>query len=106
MKKIASGQLNDAEVEEFKNLRTGGMLRAYQLGGQLLSWYMAHYEEREVIEDFDGWINKLRAVTKEQVIEVARHLCSTNARGATLLGKVTDDDAKKFAAILDPVTIH
>ena len=79
-------------------------LRAYQLGSQLMNWYMSHYEERGVIEDFNGWVDKLRAVTKQQVIEVAKHLCNTPARGATFLGKVTDQDAVNFAALLEPVS--
>lgn len=106
MSQVRDGNVTEEEVQAAKNLRSGGQLRAYQTPGQLLGWYMHHYEERGEVEDFDGWVKKLLAVSREEVVEVARHVCATAARGAVFLGQVSPGDAKKYAAILDPVSIH
>ena len=103
MEAIKRGEVTANEVDRVIKLRTGSQLRGYQTAGQMLNWYMSHYEEREVVEDFDGWINKLRAVTREQVIEAARYLCQTDARGSVYFGKVNDADAGRFAKLLDPI---
>lgn len=103
METIRQGKVTEAEVAAAKNLRSGSQLRAYQTAGQLLNWYMAHYEEREVIEDFDGWIKRLLAVSAEQVVEAARHLTSRTGWGLTMVGKISQAEAQQYAQLLDSV---
>lgn len=106
MSGILQGNISEEEVKAAQNLRSGSQLRAYQTGGQLLNWYLNHYEEWGVIESFDGWVKKLQAVTKDQVVEAARHLCTGAARGSAFLGKVGSDEAKTYAALLDGISDH
>lgn len=103
LQKAQTGDFNNSELEEAKNLQLGGLLRANQTGGDVLDWYSNEYFYYDKIDDYDDFIAAIKAVTKEDIVRVARLAAQDKKWSLSLVGNISKEQADNLYEILKPI---
>ncbi|MDB5185413.1 MAG: hypothetical protein JWN38_1221 [Candidatus Saccharibacteria bacterium] len=96
LEKVLAGEIDDAEIASTKQYALGRFQRSAQTVGGTSAGYAGRYFFDEVIDDYYDVPARIRAVTKEQIIEVARDMFKQKIWGFGVLGNC----GKTFAADL------
>lgn len=100
---LRGGDLGETELTAAKDRIIGGVTRTHQKASDMLDWYSGVYDSEERILDFDGYLDELRRVTPEQVIQVARQAVSLERHGVSFVGPVDEKLAGEYADLLKPI---
>lgn len=84
--KVRSGNIDDADIEATKQYALGRFQRSAQTVGGTASGYAGRYFFDEVIENYYQIPERIRAVSKRQIIDVANSMFAENVWGFGVLG--------------------
>ncbi len=96
LKRVQDGEISDAEIESAKSYALGRHQMGMQTVGQVSGWLANRYFFDGRIEDFDSQPDKIRAITKERIVETAREFFATNCWGLGLYGNTDKATADKL----------
>ena len=100
---VREGHITESELQAAKDLIIGSSLRSHQTAEDMLGWYLGRYDREEIIRNFEEYHEALRAVTIEQVMEIAERLVEPKAHGVSLLGDVHEQQAQGYEKLLAPM---
>lgn len=101
LRSILDGFLGDREVEAAKLQSLGRFQRGAQRTSDIVNGYADWYFFDERIEDCDQVPERIRAVTKKQIIDVFHKIMDPRCWSIGLLGRVAQTEADKLWAITD-----
>lgn len=103
---VLGGKIDDAEVEAAKSYALGRYQMGAQTVGSINSWYAGRYFFDGKVEDFLAQPAIIGAVTKEQLIDIARQFINSNC---WMLGGYGNSDIgfmRDLAAKFEPLIEH
>jgi predicted Zn-dependent peptidase len=100
---VLSGNLDDEEIASTKQYALGRFQRSAQTVGGTASGYAGRYFFDGVIDNYYKVPDRIKAVTKEQMIEVARGMFTDQLWGIGVLGNCGDAFANDLQAQLAPL---
>jgi predicted Zn-dependent peptidase len=101
--KVLDGDMLVSEINSTKQYALGRFQRSAQTVGGTASGYAGRYFFDEVIEDYYRVPERIKDVTKQQIIEVARSLFDDNIWGFGVLGNCGVEFAKELQNQLAPL---
>jgi predicted Zn-dependent peptidase len=93
LEKIFGSELDRADIEAAQQYSLGRFQRGAQTVSGTVSGYSGRYFFDEVVEDYYQVPKRIKAVTKEGIVDVARQLFKENLRGFGTLGNCGEDYA-------------
>ncbi|HET7629902.1 MAG TPA: insulinase family protein, partial [Candidatus Saccharimonadales bacterium] len=101
--KVLAGELADEDLEATKLYALGRYQRGAQTVGSTANGYSGRYFFEGVIEDYEGIPERIEAVTKQDIVAIARALFADNVWGFGVLGDCGDDFAAKMRNQVAPL---
>jgi predicted Zn-dependent peptidase len=86
IKKIRQGEISTDELEATKQYLLGRHQRSAQTVGGTLAGYSGRYFFDGVIENYHGIPKRIKAITKDQIVEAAQEMFKDKIGGVSLLG--------------------
>jgi len=86
VEKIKAGEITDEEIEDAKSYTLGRHQVGVQTVGQLNTWLADFYFLDGRIEDFAAHPDKIRAVTKRRIVDIASEFINTKQWGIGIYG--------------------
>jgi predicted Zn-dependent peptidase len=86
LEKVLQGDIDADEVETTKQYSLGRFQRSAQTVGGTAGGYTGRYFFDEVIEDYYRIPERIKGVTKQQIIDIAREMFTDNTWGFGVLG--------------------
>jgi len=93
LEKIFTGDLDKGDIEAAQQYSLGRFQRGAQTVGGTTNGYSGRYFFDEVIDDYYQVPKRIKAVTKEAIINVARELFKEDVRGFGVLGNCGEEYA-------------
>ena len=103
LSKLMSGEIDEEEIETTKQYALGRFQRSAQTVGGTSSGYAGRYFFDEVIDDYYRIPERIQAVTKEKMVEVAKTMFSDTPWGFGVLGNCGDTFAHELRTQLSPL---
>lgn len=107
--KVMEGDILESEIEMTKQYALGRFQRSAQTVGGTASGYAGRYFFDEVIEDYYRVPERIKAVTKEQIIEVSRSMFTDDIWGFGVLGNCgkgfSEDLRQQITPLWEPAKI-
>ncbi|HEX7632727.1 MAG TPA: pitrilysin family protein [Candidatus Saccharimonadales bacterium] len=100
---VLAGEISEEELEATKQYALGRFQRSAQTVGGTASGYAGRYFFDGVIDDYYRVPERIKAVTKEQIIKVARDLFAEDLWGIGVLGNCGPHFAAELQAQLAPL---
>jgi len=101
--KLMAGDIEASELESTKQYALGRFQRSAQTVGGTAGGYVGRYFFDGVIEDYYRVPERIRAVTKEQMVEVARAMFAESIWGFGVLGNCGEPFAHELQTQLAPL---
>lgn len=95
VKAIFSGLLSDEDIESAKQYALGRYQRSGQTVGGTAGGYAYRYFFDDHVEDYYKVPQRIKAVTKERIVDIARALFADKIWGIGLLGNCSDEFASE-----------
>ncbi len=96
LRRLQDGVLDDEDLEAAKQYSLGKYQRSAQTVGGVMSGYSGGYFFDGRVEDYFGYPERVKKVTKEDVIGVVRSLFADKNWGLTVMGTDKQDLAKQL----------
>jgi predicted Zn-dependent peptidase len=103
LNKVLEGDIPDSEIETTKQYALGRFQRSAQTVGGTSGGYSGRYFFDEVIEDYYRVPERIKAVTKAQIVEVAQSLFADNVWGFGVLGNCGEQFVETLQSKLEPL---
>lgn len=100
---VLAGKLDDSEVEAAKSYALGRHQMGAQTVGRINNWYAGRYFFDGKIEDFMKQPETINAVTKEQIIDIARQFFEANCWTFGAYGNSDIAFVRELASKLEPL---
>ncbi len=100
---VLEGKLSDEEIESTKQYSLGRFQRSAQTVGGTASGYAGRYFFDDVIEDYYRIPERIKAVTRQQIIDVAQAMFADSVWGFGVLGNCGEDFTMELQAKLEPL---
>jgi predicted Zn-dependent peptidase len=94
--KVLAGDISKEEIETTKQYALGRFQRSAQTVGGTASGYVGRYFFDEVVESYYKVPERIKAITKDQIIDITRSMFTESIWGFGVLGNCGD----QFAAEL------
>jgi predicted Zn-dependent peptidase len=101
--KVLSGDMLESEIDATKQYALGRFQRSAQTVGGTASGYAGRYFFDEVVEDYYRVPERIKDVTKQQIIEVAQSMFVDDIWGFGVLGNCGKDFAEELRQQLNPL---
>lgn len=101
--KVLAGDISAAEIELTKQYALGRFQRSGQTVGGTASGYAGRYFFDEVIEGYYQIPERIKAVTKQQIVDIARAMFAENVWGLGVLGNCGEAFAHELQRQLAPL---
>ncbi|HTB48490.1 MAG TPA: insulinase family protein, partial [Verrucomicrobiae bacterium] len=101
--KVLAGDLKPEEIEATKQYALGRFQRSAQTVGGTASGYAGRYFFDDVVDDYYRVPERIRAVTKQQIVDVATAMFADNIWGFGVLGNCGPDFVAQLQAQLAPL---
>jgi predicted Zn-dependent peptidase len=98
LRKVKRGELDEKLLEATKMYALGQHQIGHQTVGQLANWYGRRYFFDGVIDDFDRWLERIGAVTKEQMTVTMNEFLHVNIWGLGIYGSTDKATAQRLYA--------
>lgn len=107
LKSVAAGEISDEDLDSAKMYWLGRHQRGAQTVGGTMAGYTGRYYFDEIVNDYDAIPNRIKAVTKERIVENTRAMFSENVGGLAVLGggSRSKELANKLYEIVQPLWI-
>lgn len=86
LKSVAAGEISDDDLESAKMYWLGRHQRGAQTVGGTMAGYTGRYYFDEIVNDYDEIPNRIKAVSKERIVENTRAMFSEKVGGLAVLG--------------------
>lgn len=96
VRRIQDGDISVAEIDEAKSYALGRHQMGIQTVGQLNGWLAGRYFFDGRIEEFAAQPAKIKAVTKEKIVDTAREFFAGNCWGLGIYGNTDKATAEKL----------
>lgn len=93
LEKIFAGDLDRADIESAQQYSLGRFQRGAQTVSGTSNGYSGRYFFDEVIDDYYQVPKRIKAVTKESIVDISRELFKEDLRGFGILGNCGEDYA-------------
>lgn len=103
LQKVLEGKISDAEIEATKQYSLGRFQRSAQTVGGTASGYAGRYFFDEAIDDYYRIPERIKAVTKKQIVDVAQSMFADSIWGFGVLGNCGEDFTEVLQAQLEPL---
>ena len=101
--KVLSGYIADSEIEATKQYALGRFQRSAQTVGGTASGYTGRYFFDDIVEDYYRVPERIKAVNKDEIIQVAREMFAEDLWGFGVLGNCGTDFAAQLKTQLSPL---
>ena len=101
--KVFDGDLEQADIEAAKGYSIGRFQRGAQTVAGTASGYTDRYFFDGIIDDYYQVPKRIKAVTKQSMVEIARAMLAENVWGFGVLGNCGIDLVRELKAQLDPL---
>jgi predicted Zn-dependent peptidase len=101
IRRVLDGDLDESEIEGAKRYALGRHQMGIQTVGQLNNWLANRYFFDGTIEDFAKEPDRIRAITRERIIDTAREFFAANCWGLGLYGNTEKAVAERLQAKLN-----
>lgn len=101
--KVTSGDILVEDIEATKQYALGRFQRSMQTVGGTANGYAGRYFFDESIEAYDRMPERIRSVTKEDIVEVAQAMLADRAWGLGVLGYCGEEFAGRLKTQLEPL---
>jgi predicted Zn-dependent peptidase len=98
--KVLAGDISKEEIETTKQYALGRFQRSAQTVGGTASGYAGRYFFDEVVENYYKVPERIKAVTKEQIVNIARSMFTESIWGFGVLGNCGEHFAEELQAQL------
>jgi predicted Zn-dependent peptidase len=103
LRKVLKGDIDKAEIAATKQYALGRFQRSAQTVGGTAAGYSNRYFFDEVIENYYQIPSRIKAVTKQQIVDVARGMFTENLWGFGVLGNCGESFAADLQSQLEPL---
>jgi predicted Zn-dependent peptidase len=86
LKSVAAGEISDDDLESAKMYWLGRHQRGAQTVGGTMAGYTGRYYFDEIVNDYDSIPDRIKAVSKERIVENTRAMFAENVGGLAVLG--------------------
>jgi predicted Zn-dependent peptidase len=101
--KVLAGEISEADIEATKQYALGRFQRSAQTVGGTAAGYTARYFFDEIIEDYERIPERIKAVSKEEIVSIARQFFADDLWGLGVLGACGTDFAEKLRVQVSPL---
>lgn len=101
--KVLEGDISPDEIEATRQYALGRFQRSAQTVGGTAAGYSGRYFFDEVIDNYYQVPQRIKAVTKQQIIDVCSDMFAENVWGLGVLGNCGEDFANELRAQLMPL---
>lgn len=101
--KVLNGQISVEEIEATKQYALGRFQRSAQTVGGTASGYAGRYFFDDIVEDYYRIPERIKAVTKQQIVDIAAGMFTENIWGFGVLGNCGADFSKALQQQLSPL---
>jgi predicted Zn-dependent peptidase len=101
--KVLQGDLSSEEIEANKQYSLGRFQRSAQTVGGTAAGYSGRYFFDEVVEDYYRIPERIKAINKEQIVEISRSLFTDKVWGLGVLGDCGDGFTDELRSCLEPL---
>ncbi|HET9098177.1 MAG TPA: pitrilysin family protein [Candidatus Saccharimonadales bacterium] len=105
LKKVLKGDISEDEIDSTKQYALGRFQRSAQTVGGTASGYAGRYFFDGVIEDYYRVPERIKRITKQQIIEVSQILFRDDIWGFGVLGNCGEDFAGYLREQLEPLWV-
>lgn len=103
LSKVLAGDISEADIEATKQYALGRFQRSAQTVGGTAAGYTARYFFDEIVEEYEKIPDRIKAVTKEDIVSIARQFFADDLWGLGILGTCGDDFAEKLRKQVSPL---
>jgi predicted Zn-dependent peptidase len=103
LEKLFAGDLDKADIQAAQQYSLGRFQRGAQTVGGTANGYSGRYFFDEVVDDYYQVPKRIKAVTKEAIIEVARELFKEQLWGFGSLGNAGEEYAETLQQQIEPL---
>jgi len=96
LRKVASGDITDEEIEEAKQYALGRFQRSAQTVHGISSGYTFKYFFNDKVEDYYRVPARIKAVTKDQIVRITNQMLKSDIWGAGFLGNCGVKNARQL----------
>ncbi|HUD10303.1 MAG TPA: pitrilysin family protein [Candidatus Saccharimonadales bacterium] len=104
--KVFNGQLKPEDIAAAQAYSIGRFQRSAQTVGGAAAGYSGRYFFDDIIEDYDQVPKRIKAVTKQSMVDIARAMFAENIWGFGLLGNCGIDLVREWEDQLAPLWDH
>lgn len=101
--KVLSGDIASDEIEATKQYALGRFQRSAQTVGGTAGGYTGRYFFDEIIEEYDRIPERIKAVQKDTIVDIARQMFAENVWGLGVLGDCGDNFAAELSQNITPL---
>lgn len=101
--KVLKGEITKEEIEATKQYALGRFQRSAQTVGGTAAGYTGRYFFDEAIDDYYNVPQRIKAVTKQQIIDIALKMFAEDVWGFGVLGKCGQDFTEQLRSQLAPL---
>lgn len=98
---ILKGNFTAEEFERARGYVLGTFERSYQNPEDFTKFYYSSFIDGEPLIDFNGYLENLRNMNKEEMLKVAQEFFNSDGWALSLLGKDIKKQTKEYRAILE-----
>jgi predicted Zn-dependent peptidase len=101
--KVMSGDIKTAEIDATKQYALGRFQRSAQTVGGTAAGYSGRYFFDEVVESYYQIPERIKAITKQQIVDIAGAMFAENLWGIGVLGNCGEEFAEQLREQLGPL---
>ncbi|HVC36614.1 MAG TPA: pitrilysin family protein [Candidatus Dormibacteraeota bacterium] len=103
LEKVLIGNVDKAEIETTKQYALGRFQRSAQTVGGTAAGYSGRYFFDDAIENYYQIPVRIRAIEREQIVEIAKTMFGSNIWGFGVLGGCGEEFTKRLSAQIAPL---
>jgi len=101
--KVTAGDISEDDIEATKQYALGRFQRSGQTVGATANGYAGRYFFDEVVEEYDRIPERIKAITKEKIVDISRAMLADNVWGLGTLGYSGDTFTDRLKLQLEPL---
>jgi predicted Zn-dependent peptidase len=101
--KVLSGDIPEAEIQATKQYALGRFQRSAQTVGGTAAGYASRYFFDDIVEEYEKIPERIKAVTKDDIVKIARQFFENKLWGFGVLGACGEDYSEKLRQQLAPL---
>jgi predicted Zn-dependent peptidase len=101
--KVLEGHISEADIEATKQYALGRFQRSAQTVGGTAAGYASRYFFDDIVEEYEKIPERIKAVTKDDIVKIARQFFENKLWGFGVLGACGEDYSEKLRQQLAPL---